>query len=145
MTDLDAEGRARTNAGLVARNRPDRARLLYENLDWEDGRHGRFGPQVRCRRWHLFMLSDCTYNTDSLPALVATLSAVHAHNARGAPAGDALSTKLFLATKQCHSSEKVAWDLLARDCWERLAAQALPLPMLGRESHSIEMHLLEKR
>ncbi|KAM4062794.1 lysine methyltransferase [Hirsutella rhossiliensis] len=145
MTDLaDAENRARTNVGLVERNQSGRANLLYENLDWEDGRHGRFGPLLQRRRWDLVMLSDCTYNTDTLPALVATLSAVHAHSV-GQAGGEAFSTKVFLATKQRHSSEQVAWDLLARDGWKRLAAQTLPLPVLGRESQSIDMYLFEKK
>ncbi|KAF4504559.1 hypothetical protein G6O67_007999 [Ophiocordyceps sinensis] len=147
MTDLeDAQDRARTNIGLVERNQSGRAGLLYENLDWEDGRHGRFGPLLRRRRWDLVMLSDCTYNTDTLPALVATLSAVHAHNADHGDGGRrAVSTKVFLATKQRHSSERVAWHLLARDGWEELATQTFPLPVLGRESQFIETYLFENK
>lgn len=144
MTDLEqAERRARKNVSLVGRSRS--GRLLYENLDWEDGRHGRFGPLLQRRRWDLVILSDCTYNTDTLPALVATLSAVHAHNAARAGDDEAFSaTKVFLATKQRHGSEQLAWQLLAREGWKQLMAQTLPLPVLGGESQSIDMYLFEK-
>lgn len=151
MTDLDeAEGRARANMALLKHNRSGSqlgsANLLYENLDWDHGRQGRFGRQVRRRRWDLVMLSDCTYNADALPALVGTLSALHAsNNAQQAAGGDGpVSTRVFLATKPRHASERALFDLMAGDGWRTLETQILPLPVLGGESESVEMYLFEK-
>ncbi|KJZ78581.1 hypothetical protein HIM_01972 [Hirsutella minnesotensis 3608] len=143
MTDLEeAEGRARTNLGLMTHSQSGHAKLLYENLDWEEGRHGRFGPLLQQQRWDLVALSDCTYNTDTLPALVETLSAVHAHNV--AQGSRSTPTKVFVATKQRHSSERIALDLLARDGWQRLAEQTVRLPVLGGEDQMVEMYIFEK-
>ncbi|PFH58759.1 hypothetical protein XA68_13279 [Ophiocordyceps unilateralis] len=142
MTDLDeAEDRARANMGLLRAARPDSSdSLLYESLDWDEGRRGRFGPLVRSRRWDLVMLSDCTYNTDTLPALVGTLSALHQHNATGRR----FTSRTWVATKQRHESERAVLGLLADDGWKTVATQTLPLPVLGGEDQAIEMYLFEK-
>ncbi|RDA93176.1 hypothetical protein CP533_3168 [Ophiocordyceps camponoti-saundersi (nom. inval.)] len=139
MTDVDeAEDRARANMDLLARDN-----LLYENLDWNDGRRGVFGPLVRSRCWNLIMLSDCTYNTDTLPALVATLSELHRLNVASTGERGFISMT-WVATKPRHDSERVVMTLLADDGWETVAKQALPLPVLGGESQTVEMYLFEK-
>ncbi|RDA83052.1 hypothetical protein CP532_1450 [Ophiocordyceps camponoti-leonardi (nom. inval.)] len=139
MTDLDdAEDRARANINLLARDN-----LLYESLDWEDGRRGVFGPLVRSRGWDLVMLSDCTYNTDSLPALVETLSALHRLNVASTDERGFVS-KTWIATKPRHDSERVFLTLLADDGWKTVATQTLPLPVLGAEAQTVEMYLFEK-
>ncbi|KAL6881291.1 putative methyltransferase domain-containing protein [Trichoderma novae-zelandiae] len=151
LTDLeDAETRTRANISRLRQNArvagQDAARLLYENLDWEDGRQGRFGPQVQARRWDLVVLSDCTYNEDGLLALVETLSALHASNVSKAKAagGSSFTTKVFVGTKPRHSSENAVFGLLDRAGWEMRAKQVLPLPVLGSEAQSVEMYLFEK-
>ncbi|PHH74282.1 hypothetical protein CDD80_3182 [Ophiocordyceps camponoti-rufipedis] len=144
MTDLDeAESRARANMGLLGNTRPDGGRsLLYESLDWEEGRHGRFGPLVRSQKWDVFMLSDCTYNTDTLPALVATLSALHDHNA--AWSGRGFVSRTWVATKTRHESERAVLGLLADDGWQTVATTTLPLPVLGGQEQAIDLYLFEK-
>ncbi|POR34876.1 UPF0665 family protein [Tolypocladium paradoxum] len=150
MTDLDeAEGRARSNIGLLKHNHSGsqlgNANILYENLNWDHGRKGRFGWQVRRRRWDLVMLSDCTYNVDMLSPLVETLSALHASNVKQAADGDEpVPTRVFVATKPRHASERALFDLMAGDGWQTLETQILPLPVLGGESESVEMYLFEK-
>lgn len=143
MTDLEeAESRARSN--ITRLGNIGNAQLLYENLDWEDGRQGRFGPQAQSRRWDLVILSDCTYNVDMLPALVETLSAVHAANVTHAVGA---VTKVFLATKPRHESEDALFDLLVEHGWATLEKQIVPLPHLSYPSRhtSVEMYLFEKR
>lgn len=115
-----------------------KVQMLYENLDWEDGRQGGFGPQARSRTWDLIILSDCTYNTDTLPALVETLSALHSSNQGVA------STKVLLATKPRHSSERVSFDLMSEQKWRIIGRQVVPLPLLGSEEQSVEMYMFEK-
>lgn len=141
MTDLEeAEQRALSNMAQLS-TLPSQ-QLLYENLDWEDGRKGHFGDLTASHTWDLIVLSDCTYNVDMLPALVETLSALHLHNA----AQDSQAvTRVFLATKPRHSSEQALFDLMAEHGWEKAEEQALPLPVIGSEPQSVEMYLFGKK
>ncbi|KAH0496817.1 hypothetical protein TgHK011_004162 [Trichoderma gracile] len=153
LTDLeDAETRASANIARLQQNarmpgqHDNAAQLVYENLDWEEGRQGRFGPQVQARSWDLVVLSDCTYNEDGLLALVETLSALHALNVSRAKATgeSSLATKVFVGTKPRHSSENAVFGLLDKAGWQMQAKQVLPLPVLGSEAQSVEMYLFEK-
>lgn len=145
MTDLeDAEEQVRGN---LARNEDLQGNgldLLYENLDWEDGRHGQFGPLLGARRWNLIMFSDCTYNVDVLPALVGTLDALHTSNLAHSGAGDKKGSVVFMATKPRHSSEEAVFELLAEHNWTTKAKQTIALPVLGAEDQSVQLYLLEK-
>ncbi|KAF5024201.1 hypothetical protein F66182_3715 [Fusarium sp. NRRL 66182] len=149
MTDLpEAEERARSNMKRLEnshlRFQENPVKMLYENLDWEEGRQGRFGPQVKSGPWDLIMLSDCTYNVDMLPALVKTLSAIHAQNLTYFPEGEPFTTKVFLATKPRHESEQVLFELMDKDSWYSVHRQVLPLPVLGGAPQSVELHLFDK-
>ena len=148
MTDLrNAEKRARSNMSLLQMQRSGSdlgyAQVMYENLDWEQGRQGHFGRLLYERRWDLVMLADCTYNVDMAPALVETLSAIHASNV--AHSGDeTFATRVFLATKPRHSSEEKVFELLADAGWTTLESVVLPLPMLGLDPQTVQMYLFEK-
>ncbi|KAM5346371.1 hypothetical protein ACJ41O_009376 [Fusarium nematophilum] len=149
MTDLpEAEARARANMRRLEnshlRFQENPVRMLYENLDWEEGRQGRFGPQVQSQPWDLVMLSDCTYNVDMLPALVETLSAIHATNLRHFPAGEPFTTKVFIATKPRHESEAALFQLLDKDGWYNVHKQVMPMPVLGGAPQAIELYLFDK-
>ncbi|KAG5946114.1 hypothetical protein E4U53_006628 [Claviceps sorghi] len=149
MTDRhEAERSARSNMGLLHQQRSGSnlgyAQVMYENLDWDNGRQGRFGNRVRERRWDLIMLSDCTYNADSIPALVGTLSAVHSLNKDFDPDDTSFTTKVFLATKPRHNDELVLFDTMAAENWKITDKLVLPLPVLGRELERVEMYLFEK-
>ncbi|KAK7418331.1 hypothetical protein QQZ08_011274 [Neonectria magnoliae] len=148
MTDLpEAEGRARSN---ISRFQPEattptdsQVRMLYENLDWEYGREGKFGKEAGSRPWDLVMLSDCTYNVDMLPALVETLSAIHSSNMKQMK-GEPFTTKVFLATKPRHADEEALFELMDMEGWETLHKQVLLLPVLGADPESVELYLFDK-
>ncbi|CAG9999260.1 unnamed protein product [Clonostachys byssicola] len=145
MTDLEE---AETQAKLNMEHLPSgqTAALAYENLDWEEGRRGIFGTQTKARRWDLVMLSDCTYNVDMLPALVETLSALHASNrAHSGDTAEEWTSRVFLATKPRHPSEKALFDLMAQHGWQKAAEQVIPLPVLGSDPESVELYLFERR
>ncbi|KAG5968346.1 hypothetical protein E4U57_006639 [Claviceps arundinis] len=149
MTDCDdAERGARSNMGRLHQQRSGSnlgyAQVMYENLDWNNGCQGRFGPKVQDRRWDLIMLSDCTYNADSIPALVGTLSAVHKQNKSFDPDDGDFATTVFLATKPRHDDELVLFDMMAAEGWTVKDKLVLSLPVLGRESETVEMYLFEK-
>lgn len=143
MTDLEeADEQARSNISNLSDT--DAAQVLYENLDWEDGKKGKFGPVASSHRWDIIMLSDCTYNVDMLPALVGTLSALHSANLTHSADGERSTTKVFLATKPRHSSERALFDLMSEHQWNMLEEQILRFPVIGTEPESVEMYLFEK-
>ncbi|OAA50691.1 hypothetical protein NOR_01141 [Metarhizium rileyi] len=149
MTDLtEAEGRVRSNMGLLQQLRSGSdlgyAQVMYENLDWNKAQEGGFRGQIQYRRWDLIMLSDCTYNVDMLPALVGTLSAIHRANLELTADDDEFSTKVFVATKPRHSSERSFFDLMTAEGWTTEEKQVLPLPVLSGDPESVEMYLFEK-
>ncbi|KAJ4415624.1 hypothetical protein N0V85_002641 [Neurospora sp. IMI 360204] len=139
MTDLpDAEERTLAN---IARSADQTAcSVMYENLDWEDGKDGIFGPEVMSRAWDLVILSDCTYN-DLLPQLVKTLSAVHAHSAKHSSPSN---TNILLSTKPRHSDEREFFDLMSKDGWSIQEEVKLPLPVLNDEAQTVEVYLFSK-
>ncbi|CAI7662934.1 unnamed protein product [Penicillium glandicola] len=70
----------------------------YRNLDWDDP------PDELCSRpIELILVSDCTYNADSLPALVSTLDRL---------VGTSPEAIILVALKRRHDSETVFFDLM---------------------------------
>jgi hypothetical protein len=151
MTDLpEAEERvvaniSRYKASLSETPDATKVGIDYEDLNWEDGRLGKFGPKVQSKLWDLIVISDCTYNVDTIPALVQTLSQLHSA-ARSHP--DCPSTgwrsKVMLATKPRHWSEEAFLGLMESDSWTIEEKVVLPLPMLDAEMQSVEIYLFAK-
>ncbi|KAK4238340.1 putative methyltransferase-domain-containing protein [Achaetomium macrosporum] len=143
MTDLlEAEGKARANIARQAASFGEGPlNLDFEPLDWHDGEKGTFGEKAASRAWDLVVLCDCTYNTDTLPPLVKTLSALHSHAARHA---SAVKTEVLVATKPRHSSERVFFDLMSADGWVTREQTVLPLPLLDGECQRVEVYLFGK-
>jgi len=151
LTDLpDAEERAVANIvrfqkSAAGRGTGAKIRLEYDNLDWEDGRNGVFPAKVESTPWDLVILSDCTYNTDTLPALVQTLSALEGLAGQSGIGQSAHSgPKALVVTKERHSSEKYFFELMTRAGWTVLESLSLPLPVLVAASESIELYLFGK-
>jgi hypothetical protein len=72
--------------------------VQYQNLDWDHP------PDNLCPRpIELILVSDCTYNADSLPALVSTLDGL----VRSSP-----GAIILVALKRRHDSETVFFDLM---------------------------------
>ncbi|KGO45048.1 hypothetical protein PEX1_024770 [Penicillium expansum] len=72
--------------------------LHYQNLDWENP------PDDLCPRpIELILVSDCTYNADSLPALVSALDQL----VRTSP-----EAIILVALKRRHDSETVFFDFM---------------------------------
>ncbi|KAI0015827.1 putative methyltransferase-domain-containing protein [Xylariomycetidae sp. FL0641] len=139
LTDLpDAEERARRNiARALALYDAEVPALEYEDLDWDDAREGRFGPLVSADSWDLVVLSDCTYNVDSLPALVGTLSALQHREGQG-------PLPVLLAMKPRHASEEALWGLLDQAGWEYECVKTIPLRKIGAEEEQVKIYLLRK-
>ncbi|KAI0545973.1 putative methyltransferase-domain-containing protein [Xylaria curta] len=153
LTDLEeAEERARSN---IARSKTTpglnsisdtNVVTEYENLDWDEGCEGRFGPLAAETSWDIVVLSDCTYNVDSLPSLVGTLSALHAakEQRRGAEDINTVKSSVLLATKPRHSSEQELFRLLKDQSWIYRVVKEIPLPKIGEEDEVVQIYLLER-
>lgn len=147
ITDLpEAEEKARANMARQAGKLEDApANLEFEALDWEDGKNGVFGEKTASRPWDLVVLCDCTYNTDTLPPLVKTLSALHSHSAQHPSTAELpATTEVLVATKTRHSSERVFFNLMTEDGWAIREQTVLPLPVLDGEGQSVEVYLFGK-
>ncbi|KAI1459788.1 putative methyltransferase-domain-containing protein [Annulohypoxylon moriforme] len=151
LTDLaEAEERARSNIlrakAVLSRSHITNSKvtLEYEDLDWDEGRLGQFGPLASAHPWDLVILSDCTYNVDSLPALVGTLSALHTANRKHAENQIFTKTSVILATKPRHSSEQALFGLLKADDWRYSVLKSIPLPKLGEDNEVVDIYTLEK-
>jgi hypothetical protein len=148
MTDLEeAENRARCNIQRLENLRAPSAnpvKVLYENLDWDLGREGKFGSEVLSRSWDLIVLSDCTYNIDMLPALVETLSQIHTLSKARYKPGDLHTTSVFLATKRRHSSEDALFGLMSGHGWSIRCHNVMPMPVLYEDSEAVDLYIFGK-
>ncbi|KAI1431246.1 hypothetical protein GGR50DRAFT_680529 [Xylaria sp. CBS 124048] len=156
LTDLEeAEERAKSNiakakATLAKANMSDtkRVSIQYENLDWNDGRNGLVGPLVAATRWDLVVLSDCTYNVDSFPALVGTLNSLHTIKQRHHATGEGVAkSSVLLATKPRHSSERDLFRLLEAHKWTYRLVKEIQLAKAEDDDELyefVEIYLLEK-
>jgi hypothetical protein len=131
----------------------------YANLDWEDGMKGKLGPKVKARLWDLIVISDCTYNTSTLMALANTLAQVNRANNQlsnlplvpgpGAdgdgPLQPGWNSKLMLATKPRHASERAFLGYFEGACYYEDEHVELPLPMLDGDAQKVEIYLFTKK
>ncbi len=154
MTDLpEAEERAQANiARFRAQVHDDgdqNVELQYENLDWEEGKDGHFGPLVTAKPWDLIVLSDCTYNVDMLPTLVRTLTALHTASMAHAVTheeglkGSYTSPRILLALKPRHESESALWSLMDDAGWSIAEKTSLKLPSLDEEMQQVIIILFQ--
>ncbi|KAL0934125.1 upf0665 family protein c [Colletotrichum truncatum] len=146
MTDLpEAEERACTNINILDKMGIPSIRPEYENLDWDDGRDGDFGPLVKDTFWDLVVLSDCTYNADALPALIDTWTAIHKQNVALRPKTEQVATRVLVAMKVRHSDEDRLWQLVEENGWAVTEQTVMPLLMLGGEPQEIFLYLFENK
>lgn len=99
--------------------------LKYRNLDWENP------PDDLCP-WpiDLILVSDCTYNADSLPVLVSCLDRL----VRTSP-----EAIILVAMKRRHDSETVFFDLMQSAGFTSVQ-DSFELPSQHGEVDEIEFH-----
>ena len=104
--------------------------LAKLTLDW----NCELPSAVQKTVFSLILISDCTYNCDSLSALVATLSALVS-----------LSPNLhvLVSMKVRHSSEAVFFDLMAGSGFYIIEHMSIALPDKYREKVGLELEIIE--
>ena len=114
-----------------------RARLTTAVLDWD-----RPLPQVVANQpKHLLVVSDCTYNPDSIPGLVKTLRSL----AEISP-----DVMTVVSLKRRHDSEAIFFDLMAAADFVESGYTAIPLSdqhkkETGQESEVVEVYTYRRR
>ncbi|KAL2879112.1 hypothetical protein SGCOL_005533 [Colletotrichum sp. CLE4] len=145
MTDLpEAEHRACANIERLVANGVAAIHPQYENLDWDDGRKGVFGPLVSAKTWDVVVMSDCTYNVDSLPSLVNTWTAIHVHNI-STSLNESAKTWVYIAWKKRHPDENEFWNQVDSQGWTLHEEDVVDLPVLGGETERIFTYLFSMK
>ncbi|KAJ5935205.1 hypothetical protein N7466_004752, partial [Penicillium verhagenii] len=97
----------------------------YKNLDWDEP-----PPDLCSRPIDLILVSDCTYNADSLPTLVSVLDRL----VRTSP--DAM---VLVALKRRHESEAIFFDLMKSAAFVAQPT-TVPLPSQHEQNDTIELY-----
>lgn len=95
-------------------------------LDWDD----ELPPSITQERYDLLVVSECTYNENSIPALVRTLSALAARSP---------SALVVVATKVRHFSEAIFFGLMSDVGFVEIEQLSIPLPRPQKENNE-QMH-----
>ena len=90
-------------------------------LDWGEA----FPEALRSIIFDVVLVSDCTYNSDSIPALVKTLSMIAATSPK---------VLLVVSLKARHSSEAVFFQLLIAAGFRELGHRSVSMPTQGRSN-----------
>ncbi|KAF2863611.1 hypothetical protein K470DRAFT_254899 [Piedraia hortae CBS 480.64] len=114
LTDMEeVRELAEANISLL---KDKRSRVSFNALDWEEA-----VPQTIIDRQHnLVVVSECTYNSDTLAALVATLSSLIA---------DSPKALILVATKTRHASEAEFFPLMKQAGF--VINESIRLPLVG--------------
>lgn len=106
------------------------SQVHFQTLDWDEP-----PPNLCSQPIDLILVSDCTYNADSLPALVSVLDQL----VRTSP--EAL---VLVALKRRHESEAVFFDLMRTAAFTSLQTN-LQLPAQHGQVDQIELHCYSRR
>lgn len=99
--------------------------VAYQNLDWDEP-----PPELCNKAIDLILVSDCTYNADSLPALVSVLGKL----TRASP-----GALILVALKRRHESEAIFFDLMHSAGFADQQTAILLPAQHGQHDH-IELH-----
>jgi len=83
----------------IKANGMDTTRTRFAVLDWEKP----VPASIQSQMFDLILVSECTYNEDSIPALVSVLQALMEKS---------LTATVLVATKQRHENERIFYDLM---------------------------------
>ncbi|KMQ47238.1 S-adenosyl-L-methionine-dependent methyltransferase [Trichophyton rubrum] len=114
LTDLE-EVRDIVSRNINMSNPAAGSKIDFQVLDWETSIPSRVSEQ----QYDLIVVSDCTYNADSLPALVDTMAALVERSPQAA---------IIVALKRRHESEAVFFELMHRARLDVCSKTRIQLP-----------------
>ncbi|KAE8394636.1 putative methyltransferase-domain-containing protein [Aspergillus alliaceus] len=126
LTDLPEVEEIVTQNIAVAKPTPFSS-LEYRTLDWDEPL-----PDDLCNgSIDLILVSDCTYNADSLPALVSVLDCLVQTSSNAI---------ILVALKRRHDSETIFFDLVQSSGLSNLHHDSMQLPSQHDEFDQIELY-----
>jgi predicted nicotinamide N-methyase len=102
--------------------------VAFEPLNWEES----LPKIVQSRTYDLVLVADCTYNADSSPALVQTLSALQKISPK---------VLILVAMKVRHSSEDVFFDFMKKARFIEASHTKLQLPGIVDVAEQVEVYV----
>lgn len=126
LTDLPEVEEIVTQNITVAKPAPD-STLEFQTLDWDENLPDTLSDDTV----DLILVSDCTYNADSLPALVSVLDRL----VQMSPAAIVL-----VALKRRHESETVFFELMESAQLSTNHQDTIQLPSQHDQSDQIELY-----
>lgn len=105
---------------IKAANPAMSSRIEFTPLDWE----APLPAKIQSRLFDLILVAECIYNSDSIPPLVDTLTALIKRSPKAV---------IVISTKVRHESEAMFWDLFHQRGFVQAGQTALPLP--GEPGH----------
>lgn len=131
LTDLP-EAEEIITRNIKASTVPESSSVSFRVLDWE----APIPASVADRYFDLILVSDCTYNSDSIPALVKTLSAL----AKRSP-----EAVVVISMKVRHASEQVFFELMDGCRLDIIDHTTIPLPIMqgseaGEGNNSVHIY-----
>ncbi|KAF2710554.1 hypothetical protein K504DRAFT_481607 [Pleomassaria siparia CBS 279.74] len=136
LTDLP-EAQDITKRNIKAAVLANGATLQFKTLDWEEEIPKDLNDWTKCQhcvQFDLIVASDCTYNPDSSPALVTTMSRL----VKASP-----NAVIAVAMKMRHSSEEVFFSLMSDAGFKTAHVIEIPLPgdeELGEETALVYLY-----
>jgi predicted nicotinamide N-methyase len=102
--------------------------VSFQPLNWEEP----LPKMVQAKTYDLVLVADCTYNSDSSPALVRTLSALQKKSPKAL---------ILVAMKIRHSSEDVFFDLMKEAMFIEASHMKLQLPVIAEVAEKVEVYV----
>lgn len=131
LTDLPEVEEIITRNISAARPAPS-SKVEFQTLDWDEPDL----DNVCSGSLDLILISDCTYNADSLPALVSVLGQLTQRSPQAL---------VLVALKRRHESEVVFFDLMQSVGLYSQASTSLSLPSQHGESDRVELYCYGKQ
>ncbi|KAK5689898.1 hypothetical protein LTR97_012658 [Elasticomyces elasticus] len=114
LTDL-SEVTELVEANIERMNPAMSSKVHFEPLDWEQP----LPEKMQHRKNDLIIVSECTYNSDTLQPLVSTLSNLVTRSPKAV---------IVVSTKTRHDSEAVFFDLMRKANFVEAGSLRIPLP-----------------
>ncbi|KAK2809162.1 hypothetical protein FQN50_003997 [Emmonsiellopsis sp. PD_5] len=128
LTDLE-EVRDIISRNLTCATLADSSSARFQVLDWDDEE---LPEDITSHGYDLIAVSDCTYNSDSLPALVRIL---------GVLVEVSPTALVLVALKKRHESEEVFFELMGSAGFEIDSHNVARLPSVDSEAGSVDIEL----
>ncbi|RDI79948.1 hypothetical protein Vi05172_g10048 [Venturia inaequalis] len=102
--------------------------VSFQPLNWDNP----LPKTIQAKTYDLIMLVDCTYNSDSSPALVRTLSALQKKSPKAV---------ILVAMKIRHSSEDIFFDLMKQAMFIEASHMKIQLPVSDEVGEKVEVYV----